>query len=182
MARPPHAADAFPSPTAAASSPVSVAPSFSSPMPADSHSADAVPADGAAVAGEARVTMAQFFEVMNQLDEALIQRLNPDSKDKTLMSRLGNSKKISLDREQKNYLIQRTRTILATVNQFAFDWKKYGPEMPDRDFTKAVIALGEFREHLKEFRDRLVKSETLKEQLDRVEQKMRGITMEALKK
>ena len=79
------------------------------------------------------------------------------SKDKTLLQRLAGPKKatIKLTRLEKNHVLDMARPLIDTINQFIFDFNRYGKTLPEREYSKAMLTCGSFNENLEKVIDLL---------------------------
>ena len=103
---------------------------------------------------------------------------NPTSQNKKLLStalsklsRTSSKSQITLNRDEKNAMLEQQRNILEKFNLFLFDWNRFSKDLSERDFNRVALLLGDFIEHLKQFREVVSKSETVKESVDKLLEK-----------
>jgi hypothetical protein len=77
---------------------------------------------------KAKMAISTYLLKVEALNEKLSLYLNPMSKDKTLLQKMSGPHKgtIKLKREEKNTLLNLARPLLDTINQFIFDFNRYG--------------------------------------------------------
>lgn len=114
-----------------------------------------------------------YFRSVQALSDVMSKQLNPPSVNKTLIGRLtgpkaGDLRTIKLTREQKNDILVKSRALLDKFNMFMFDYNRYAKSLPERQYNEIAIVLGEFMKNLDKFVVVVIKSETVKESLEKL--------------
>lgn len=154
-------------------------PAFKQPPPAAAPSPKVPPKSGFVVSKPdttnsasadqraAKLSIDAFTSQAKTLNTLVGNLINPLSKQKTLLQKMsgpkaGEQRNIVLNREQKNEILTKARPLLESMNQFIFDFNRFGKTMAEREYNAAMLTLGQLKENLEKFAQVVVKSETVK--------------------
>ena len=120
--------------------------------------------------------------VIKALDGLISDKLNPISEKKGTLSKLkmkrsSSRSSISLVRDEKNTILTHQRHLAENFNMFLFDWNRYSKDLSERDFNKIALMLGSFIENLKEFKESVVKSDTVLESTSKLLEKFASVNI-----
>ena len=130
----------------------------------------------------AHTQIGDFCMVIKALDGLISDKLNPISEKKGTLSKLkmkrsSSRSSISLVRDEKNTILTHQRHLAENFNMFLFDWNRYSKDLSERDFNKIALMLGSFIENLKEFKESVVKSDTVLESTSKLLEKFASVNI-----
>lgn len=126
----------------------------------------------------------RYINNLTALREKMYVWLNPKSANKTLGMRLSakvnpeKQKRIQLDKATKNQVLEEFRNVRKDFRQFMQDWNRYSKQFGERNYATYSLSLGEFKEELIRFQQRLVKTETTHEIIAEILALFQDITIE----
>jgi hypothetical protein len=130
----------------------------------------------------AQSSILAYLAKVDALSKVISDKINPKSVQKTLIGRLtapkaGETRYIKLTKAEKNDVLERARPLLDNLNQFIFDFNRYGKTFPERKFSEVMLNIGQFNENLDKFAAVVIKSETVKECLAKLKSKFSSINV-----
>jgi hypothetical protein len=113
---------------------------------------------------------------VKKLSDKISEYINPNSKaNKSIADRIklktGSSKLVKLETHEKNEILSMARELLQGLDMFLFDFTKFGKTLPEREFSQVMLVIKQFKENVARFQDVVVKSETIKECLNKIRSK-----------
>ena len=131
----------------------------------------------------AKISIDSYISKAKDLDTVIGAFINPLSKQKTLLERMtapkaGEQRNIVLKREEKNEILLKARPLLDQTNQFIFDFNRFGKTLAERDFSEKMLIMGQLIDNLKKFASVVQKSNTVKDCLAKLLEKLGNINVD----